>query len=60
MKRNITAFLTIGLIGVISHFIYEWTGENTLAGLIFPVNESIWEHLKLIFFPSTKFVFITL
>ena len=51
-KKNIIAFFIISIAGVISHFIYEWTGDNVLAGLFFPVNESIWEHLKLIFYPA--------
>src|SRR5690625_2685087 len=33
------------------HFIYEWTGENAVVGMFAPINESIWEHLKLVFFP---------
>jgi len=51
-KKNITAFLVISLLGVLGHFVFEWTNNNTFIGLFFPVNESIWEHLKLIFFPS--------
>ena len=51
-KRNILAFFVISALGTLGHFVYGWTGENMLAGLIFPVNESIWEHLKLIYFPS--------
>lgn len=52
LKKNIIAFLVIGTIGTLSHFIFEWTNENYLAGLIFPVNESVWEHLKLLFYPT--------
>src|SRR5690625_2707729 len=33
------------------HFIYEWTGENAVVGMFAPINESIWEHLKLVLFP---------
>lgn len=29
------------------HFLYEWF-SNSLFALFFPVNESIWEHMKLI------------
>ena len=54
-KKNITAIFIISLLGVLGHFLYEWTNENTIIGLFFPVSESIWEHLKLIFFPSTIF-----
>ena len=43
------------IIGTLSHFLYEWTGRNSLAGLFTPVNESVWEHLKLLFFPMLFF-----
>lgn len=45
------SYLTACILGVLFHFIYEWSGENAVAGLFFPINESTWEHLKLIFFP---------
>lgn len=55
MKRLKTAFL-IGIIfvlvtGTLAHFIYGWTGRNAVIGLFVPVNESVWEHMKLLFFP---------
>lgn len=52
IKKNITAFLVIGILGTLFHFVYEWTNESFIAGLFFPVSESIWEHLKLIFYPT--------
>ena len=33
------------------HFLYQWTGESPWAAWFSPVNESIWEHLKLLVFP---------
>ena len=39
------------VLGILLHFMYEWTGENTIVGLFSAVNESTWEHLKLAFFP---------
>ncbi len=50
--KNTAAFFTIGLMGVLGHFAYEWSGGVFLLGLFFPVNESTWEHLKLLFFPA--------
>lgn len=46
------------LVGTISHFVYEWSGNNFLVGLIFPVNESTWEHMKLIFFPMFAYALV--
>ena len=51
-KKNIIAFVIIGVLGTLGHFVYEWSGKVTALGLFFPVNESTWEHLKLLFFPS--------
>lgn len=44
-------FLFTALLGTLMHFVYEWSGNNPLVGLFAPVNESTWEHLKLLFFP---------
>lgn len=44
-----TVFVII--VGSVSHFIYEWSGNNFILGFFFPVNESTWEHMKLCFFP---------
>lgn len=53
----IGAIFTI-IVGVISHFVYEWSGNNFLVGLFFPVNESTWEHMKLVFFPMLAYALI--
>lgn len=48
------AFFTL-LAGTLSHFIYEWSGNNYYIGLITPVSESVWEHMKMVFFPMLLF-----
>jgi len=45
----IFALFVIGL-GVLNHFIYSWF-PYPFVGLFAPVNESIFEHLKLVFYP---------
>ena len=47
------AFIIASILGVIFHFLYNWTGQIRFIGFFVPVNESIWEHLKLIFYPIT-------
>lgn len=37
--------------GVLLHFLYDWSGHSPFAAWLSPVNESVWEHLKLLFFP---------
>ena len=49
--------LATAALGVINHFLYDLTGGSALIALFCPINESIWEHLKLLFFP---FLFVTL
>ena len=56
MKRNlfkisVIGFIFVGVLGTLCHFVFEWSGYNRLVALLCPVNESSWEHLKLIFFP---------
>ncbi|MCI8418157.1 MAG: hypothetical protein HFI33_11815 [Lachnospiraceae bacterium] len=51
-SRNLLTGIVFSLLfGTLAHFIYGWSGNHPVAGLFFPVNESVWEHMKLIFFP---------
>ena len=54
--KIIGIFLIFGL-SVISHFMYEWF-PNDIFSILFPVNESIWEHMKLIVTPVLVFSLI--
>ena len=54
--KYVKYYLAAGLIftsvlGTLSHFFYDWSGQNPLVGFFAPVNESTWEHMKLLFFP---------
>lgn len=44
-------FIFTALFGTLLHFLFDWTGGNVVAALFSAVNESIWEHLKLLFYP---------
>ncbi|WP_313075580.1 DUF6512 family protein [Lacrimispora sp.] len=61
MKKYVViiGILFVWIIGTLFHFVYEWSGENLIVGLISPVNESVWEHMKLIFFPMLLFGLLT-
>ncbi len=48
-------FLFTGALGVALHFVYEWSGGSVLAGAFSAVNESTWEHMKLLFVPLFLF-----
>ena len=50
-KRTSFIYLSITiLLGVMNHFVYDLFTYN-ITGIFVPVNESIFEHLKLTFFP---------
>lgn len=49
--NTIIGTLFVAIIGTLFHFVYEWSNQNFLVGLIAPVSESTWEHIKLLFFP---------
>lgn len=56
MKGKLFKFELIGfvfscILGTLAHFFYEWSANSVILSLFCPVNESVWEHLKLIFFP---------
>lgn len=59
LKLEIAGFIFVSITGTIMHFVYDWTNQNIIAGLISPVNESPWEHLKLIFFPCLIYTIFT-
>ncbi len=50
-----SGFLFISIAGFLSHFIFVWSGRNRLVGVFGAVNESVWEHQKLVFWPSVIF-----
>ena len=46
------------IFGTLLHFTWEWSGQNPVVSVFSAVNESTWEHLKLLFFPFTVFTVI--
>ena len=51
IKIQIIVILFSLIVGTLLHFTYEWSGENKIVGSFSAVNESVWEHLKLVFYP---------
>ena len=45
---KILSCFIIFVICFLFHFLYEWFPNNVFA-IFFPVNESIWEHMKIIY-----------
>lgn len=48
-------FLWTAAIGTMLHFLYDWSGGNAVAAAFSAVNESTWEHMKLLFFAILLF-----
>ena len=51
LQAQIIVIIICLFLGTLLHFTYEWSGENSFVGIFSAVNESIWEHLKLVFYP---------
>lgn len=52
LKRyTITGIFFVLITGSLAHFLYDWSGMNHFVGFFAPVSESVWEHMKLLFFP---------
>ena len=43
-------FLTL-IFGNLLHFVYDWSGQNSVVAAFAAVNESTWEHMKLLAMP---------
>ena len=55
MKRSVGiwqlfGFAVTSLGGTVLHFLYDWLGEAVWVAPFSGVNESTWEHMKLLFF----------
>ena len=53
----------LGLIFVLAagnllHFVYDWSGQSPVVGALAAVNESTWEHMKLLFVPFFLFTMV--
>lgn len=51
IKMEIIGFVFVSILGTLCHFFYEWSGYSNVVGMFCPINESTWEHLKLLWFP---------
>ena len=63
MKQSIglwqlMGFAVTSLGGTILHFLYEWLGEAIWIAPFSGVNESTWEHMKLLFWPMLIFAIV--
>ena len=58
LALEIAGTLFIIFLGTALHFTFDFSGRNPLVGSFSAVNESVWEHLKLPFWPSLLWMLI--
>ncbi len=55
---EIAGFLTVCAAGTLLQFLYRWTGDSLLVAAFAGVNESIWEHMKVLYLPYFVFTMV--
>ena len=55
---QVGGFLFAGIAGTLLHFLFDWTGGGAVAALFSAVNESVWEHMKLLYYPMVIFTVV--
>lgn len=55
---QLMGFAVTSFGGTLLHFLYDWTGGAIWIALFSGVNESTWEHMKLLFFPMLAFAIV--
>lgn len=57
---ELAGFLWTVAAGTALHFLYAWSGGSSVAAAFSGVNESAWEHMKLLFVPVLAFTVVQL
>ena len=55
---QLMGFAVTSLGGTLLHFLYGWLGEAKWIAPFSGVNESTWEHMKLLFWPMLAFAIV--
>ena len=55
---QLLGFAFTSFFGTLLHFLYDFTNSSVFAAPFSGVNESTWEHMKLLFFPALIFALI--
>ena len=63
MKKSIglwqlAGFAVTSFLGTLLHFLYDWSGQSAWVAPFSGVNESTWEHMKLLFWPMFIYAII--
>lgn len=52
---ELAGFLFTAALGVLLHYTYDWSGQRAAVAAFSAVNESTWEHMKMLFVPLFLF-----
>ncbi|MBQ7046868.1 MAG: hypothetical protein IJN85_03900 [Oscillospiraceae bacterium] len=63
MKKSLNfwqfaGFAFTGIAGTLLHFAYDWSNQSIFFAPFSAVNESTWEHMKILFFPMFIFALV--
>jgi hypothetical protein len=54
--NELIGMIFIIILGGALHFTFDLSGQQPIVGVFSAVNESVWEHLKLAFWPALLFM----
>lgn len=55
---EILGFLVVGAAGALLYYLYDWTGGSAAIAAFAAVNDSTWEHMKLLWLPYFAFTMV--
>ena len=63
MRKNLLRWEIVGAlfacaVGTLLQFLYRWSGDNAVVAAFSSVNESTWEHMKILFIPYFIFTMV--
>jgi hypothetical protein len=58
LRWELVGIAVIFIAGSLFHFLFEWVGSWPPVGVIAAVNESVWEHFKIAFWPALFYAII--
>jgi hypothetical protein len=58
LKWELIGILIISIVGSLLHFVFDWAGKWPPIGAVAAVNESVWEHFKIAFWPALLYAIL--
>ncbi len=55
---ELAGFVFVSVMGTLLQYLFRWSGESTLVAAFAAVNESTWEHMKMLYLPFFLFTMV--